>query len=108
MLAMPVIGVDGPLEVPSGYANVLIKLWRVQHLLFWYRDRHPLLAHVATDLLNRHQKVLFAYPKKAPGAHDQVADQACFPVDVEVRHTSYLLACDVVDCEIADVLPRLF
>jgi hypothetical protein len=33
MLAMPVIGVDGPLEVGSGYANVKIKLWGVQHLL---------------------------------------------------------------------------
>jgi hypothetical protein len=62
ILAMPVIGVDSTLEVPSGYANVKIKLWRVQHLLFWRRDRHPLLAHVATNLLNRHQKVLLGSP----------------------------------------------
>src|SRR5215211_4944541 len=105
---MPVIGVDSALEVGSGYANVKIKLWRVQHLLFWHRDRHPLFAHVATNLLNRHQKGLLAYPKKAPGAHVQIAGQARFPVDVEVGHTSYLLACDVVDLKLADVLPRLF
>src|SRR5215208_1240148 len=105
---MPVIGVDGPLEVPSRYANVLIKLWRVQHLLFWHRDRHPLFTHVATNLLNRHQKGLLAYPKKASGAHYPVAGQARFPVNVEVLHASYLLACDIVDLKIADVLPTLF
>src|SRR5215217_3402167 len=67
-----------------------------------------LFAHVATNLLNRHQKVLLAYPKKAPGAHNQVPRPTSFSVDVEVRHTSYLLVCDVVDVEIADVLPTLF
>src|SRR5215212_9038786 len=107
MLAMAVIGVDGPLEIGIGYANVLIKLWRIQHLLFWHHYRHPLFAHVATNLLNRHQKSLLAYPQEAPGTHNQVAGQARFPVDVEVRHSPYLLACDIVDCEIADVLPRL-
>src|SRR5215212_1994410 len=103
---MPVIGVDGPLKIPSGYANVLIKLRRIQHLLFWHHDRHPLFAHAATNLLNRHQKGLLAYPKKAPGAYYQVAGQARFPIDVEVRHTSYLLVSVVVDVEPAHVLPR--
>src|SRR5215204_5441824 len=105
---MAIIGVDGPLEVGTRYANVKIKLWRVQHLHSGLRDRHPLFAYVATNFLNRHQEVLLAYPKKAPGAHHQVAGQARFPVDVEVLHASYLLACDIVDVEIADVLPRLF
>src|SRR5215207_9818381 len=105
---MPVIGVDGPLDVSIGHAYVRIELRRVQHLLFWHRDRHPLFAHVATNLLNRHQNVLLAYPKKAPGAHNQVPRPTSFSVDVEVRHTSYLLVCDVVDVEIADVLPTLF
>src|SRR5215212_8915160 len=105
---MPVIGVDSALEVGSGYANVKIKLRRVQHLLFWHRDRHPLFAHVATNLLNRHQKGLLAYPKKAPGAHHQVPRPTSFSVDVEVLHTSYLLVSVVVDGEPAHVLPRLF
>src|SRR5215208_3563052 len=99
---MPVIGVDSALEVGSGYANVKIKLWRDQHLLFWNSDRHPLFAHVATNLLNRHQNVLLAYPKKSPGAHYQVPRPTGCAVDVEVGHTSYVRVCDVVDVENAD------
>jgi RsiW-degrading membrane proteinase PrsW (M82 family) len=49
-----------------------------------------------------------AYSEKAPGAHNQVARQAHFPIDVEVLHTAYLLVLDVVDVEPAHVLPRLF
>src|SRR5919112_6670460 len=106
---MPIIGVDGALDVSIGHdADARIELRRVQHLLFWHLDRHPLFAHVATNLLNRHQKGLLAYPKQAPSAHNQVAWPTSFSVDVEVRHTSYLLVCDVVDVEIADVLPTLF
>src|SRR5215217_3159690 len=108
MLAMPVIGLDSPLQVGCRYAYVKVKLWRVQHLLFWHRDRHPLFAHVATNLLNRDQKVLLGYPKNAPGAHDQVAWPASSSIDVEVGHSSYLLVCDIVDVEIADILPTLF
>src|SRR5215217_5887386 len=36
---MPVIGVDGPLDVSIGQAYVRIELRRVQHLLFWHLDR---------------------------------------------------------------------
>src|SRR5215207_7213730 len=92
---------------PAG-ANVKVKLWRVQHLLFWHRDPHPLFAHVATYLFNGDEKVLLGYPKQASGAHYQVAWPASFSIDVEVRHSSYLLVCDIVDVEIADVLPTLF
>src|SRR5215217_8030991 len=96
---MPVIGVDGPLDVSIGHAYVRIELRRVQHLLF---------AHVATNLLNWDQKLLLAYPQEAPGAHNQVPRPTRFSVDVEVRHTSYLLVSVVVDGEPAHVLPTLF
>src|SRR5215217_9664535 len=105
---MPVIGVDGPLDVSIGHASVRIELRRVQHLLFWHHDRHPLFAHVATNLLNWDQKLLLAYPQEAPGAHNQVPRPTRFSVDVEVLHTSYLLVSVVVDGEPAHVLPTLF
>lgn len=60
-----VICVYGPLEVRSGHAHILIELRRVQHPLSELIDRHPLLADVATNLFNRHQEVLLAYPQKA-------------------------------------------
>src|SRR4028118_1902192 len=105
---MAVVRLDGPLEVCRGHACLRIELRRVQHLDFGLGDRHPLFAYVATNLFNRDQKMLLAYPKDASRAHDHEARLASFPVDVEVLYASYLLVYDVVDVEPPGVLPRLF
>src|SRR5215210_8267712 len=109
VLAGGVVRLDGALEVGSGHTDVRIELRRVQHLLSVLADRHPLFAHVATNLFNRDQNVLLAYyPQQAPGAHHQEARLASFPVDVEVLHSSYLLVCNVINVKPPDVLPVLF
>src|SRR5215207_11340610 len=98
---MAVVRLDGALEVEITHPDVHIKLRRVQHLLSVHTERHPLFAHVATNLFNRDQNVLLAYyPQQAPpGAHHQEARLASLPVDVEILHTSYLLVCNVIDVE---------
>src|ERR671920_2310374 len=103
---MSVVRLDGPLEICRGHARVQIKLRRVHHLVFGLSDRHPLFAYVATNLFNRDQKMLLAYPQEASRAHDHEARSASFPVDVEVLYATYLLVCDVVDVEPPGVLPR--
>ena len=60
VLAVAVVRLDGALEVSTGHTHIGIELRRVQHLLSVLGDRHPVLAHVATNLFYRDQKVLLA------------------------------------------------
>src|ERR671917_2563104 len=105
---MAVVRLDSPLEVCRGHARVQIELRRVHHLVFGLGDRHPLFAYVTTNLFDRDQKMLLAYPQETSRAHDQEARLASFPVDVEVLYATYLLVGEVVDVEPPGVLPRLF
>ena len=100
---MAVVGADGALEVRIGH-NVGIELRRAQHLLSGLSQRHPLFAHLATNLLYRNQEVLLAYPKEAPGAYVQEAWAVCFLFDVKVLYALYLLPIYVIEAVEKDVV----
>ena len=56
----------------------------------------------------RDQEVLLSYPQKASSGYTQKARKVCLhPIGVQILHGSYLLAVNVLDVEVADVLPRL-
>src|SRR5215207_2697271 len=104
---MAVVGVDGALEVAPGH-NLGIELRRVHHFVSALLHHHPLFAHVVADILHRDKEVLLAYSQKASSGYTQKAWKVCLhPIGVQILHGSYLLAVNVVDVEVADVLPRL-
>ncbi len=95
------------LQVEFGHF-VGVEVRRVHHLISVLSHRYPVFAHLATSLLDRNQEVLLPHPEEATGAHIQESRKARIPIDVEVLYGSYLLAVDVVDVEVADVLSALF
>jgi hypothetical protein len=104
---MAVVGAHSTLQVEFGHL-VGVEVRRAHHLISVLSHRHPVFAHLATNLLDRNQEVLLPHPEEATGAHIQESRKARIPIDVEVLYGSYLLAVDVVDVEVADVLSGLF